>query len=649
MIQSTPLVLNQNQVYNSPTTNLAHINNTINRYDMKSNNDNSPLSTSTYEFINNIPTMENNIMDTNESYHKNQQNERKSTTLTVKEQEKTIDILKKENFGLKMKIYYLEKKLDELSPDQNDNAIRENIDLKVNIQTLSQELKKYKKMILELNHAISYLQQQPRGMSEEEELEYQNALASADAYKTENEQLKKLISDQRMENARLRVQIQQQGDDVWTNTSHKSINSNNNSSNTSAKYKEVEVYRNKYIQAKQTIQEQNEVILRLRPLIKKSSDINQYKNIQNELELNLSNLTQEKTDLAAQLNQKIKELEEKEQEIEKLSQLFHNSKQDLNDKCLNYEALEEKYHQLKVEYKNLHENDNRLQLELEQREHEMMLLEEETIKVVNHAESLEKEKNNHQIDMHHHHKTMEEMKQQYEHDLQLLEVKFQQVEQSIRERDVRIASLEGNFEAQQGQMEREKQLYQEEIKDLEEQIKQLQQPNEDVKLEIKQLQKRLQEADHRLKRDRKVANQALHDYMNSQKSLSQKLEAISKRNELLTSLLNQYQHKPNINSKTRLLAQLNQELHHELEERDKLLEKEILRAQQLDELYAQSLEELKKKDQQLIRRDNMMTKTLERIESDKERKEVLENILRRQVTDELDDVRKSFDSSTTVE
>ncbi|KAI9304942.1 microtubule associated-domain-containing protein [Cunninghamella echinulata] len=597
--------------------------------------------------------MENHFQEMKDQYNGNASvlSETSYTQVSlIEDTQPTIDILRKENFGLKMKIYYLEKRLDELSPDQNDNAIRENIDLKVNIQTLSQELKKYKKMILELNNAISILQQEPRGMSEEEQLEYQNALASADAYKTENDQLKNLISDQRMENARLRVQIQQQGDDVWTNTNHKNINnsvssngtSGNSSVNSSGKYKEMEAFKNKYVQAKQTIQEQNEIILRLRSLIKNPTELNQYKNIQNELELR-------NADLTTQLRQRIKELEEKERGIEELSQLLHDSKQDLNEKCLNYEVLEEKYNQLKSNYEELHENTNQLQSELDQREQEIMLLEEQIIKVVNHAESLEKKKDSYQTDMNLHHETMEEMKQQYEHDLQLLEVKFQQVEQSIRERDVRIASLEGNFEAQQGQMEREKQIYQEEIKDLEEQIKQLQQPNEDVKLEVKQLQKRLQEADHRLKRDRKVANQALHDYMNSQKSLSQKLEAISKRNELLTSLLNQYQHKPNVNSKTRLLAQLNQELHHELEERDRLLEKEIIRAQQLDELYTQSLEELKKKEQQLIRRDNMMTKTLERIESDKERKEVLENILRRQVTDDLDDVRKSFDSSTTLE
>ncbi|KAI9277938.1 microtubule associated-domain-containing protein, partial [Umbelopsis sp. AD052] len=68
-------------------------------------------------------------------------------TLTLKEQEKTIDELRKESFGLKLKCYFLEERLAQLSPGQMDEALRENIDLKVKMQTLVQELKKYKKMI----------------------------------------------------------------------------------------------------------------------------------------------------------------------------------------------------------------------------------------------------------------------------------------------------------------------------------------------------------------------------------------------------------------------------------------------------------------------------------------------------------------------
>lgn len=36
-----------------------------------------------------------------------------------------IDALKKENFGLKLKIYNLEKRLDELSPEHMDAALKE--------------------------------------------------------------------------------------------------------------------------------------------------------------------------------------------------------------------------------------------------------------------------------------------------------------------------------------------------------------------------------------------------------------------------------------------------------------------------------------------------------------------------------------------
>ncbi|KAK4046670.1 hypothetical protein OIO90_006482 [Microbotryomycetes sp. JL221] len=77
--------------------------------------------------------------------------------MTLREQEKVIDEFKKENFDLKLKIHFYEQRLEKLAPEHVDQALRENIQLKVEFQTLRTELKRYKKLLLEGNKAIEQL------------------------------------------------------------------------------------------------------------------------------------------------------------------------------------------------------------------------------------------------------------------------------------------------------------------------------------------------------------------------------------------------------------------------------------------------------------------------------------------------------------
>ena len=89
--------------------------------------------------------------------------ERRATMLTpssavgVAIVSQVIDEIKKENFDLKLKIHFYEQRLERLAPDQIDLALRENIQLKVEFQTLRTELKRYKKLLIEGNRAIETL------------------------------------------------------------------------------------------------------------------------------------------------------------------------------------------------------------------------------------------------------------------------------------------------------------------------------------------------------------------------------------------------------------------------------------------------------------------------------------------------------------
>ncbi|KAH8918875.1 hypothetical protein BT69DRAFT_538771 [Atractiella rhizophila] len=69
--------------------------------------------------------------------------------MTLREQENVIDSVKKENFNLKLKIFFLEDRLAKLAPDQIDAALKENIELKIEFQAARTEMKKYKRLLLE--------------------------------------------------------------------------------------------------------------------------------------------------------------------------------------------------------------------------------------------------------------------------------------------------------------------------------------------------------------------------------------------------------------------------------------------------------------------------------------------------------------------
>ena len=127
---------------------------------------------------------------------------------------KVIDELKKENFSLKLKIHFLNERLNQLAPDQIDVALKENIELKVEFHTLRHELKRYKKMLLEVQSAMETLQSEKEnggggGAGRVRELEalLRKARDEARDHLEAREQLERELSDQDRELQALRDQI----------------------------------------------------------------------------------------------------------------------------------------------------------------------------------------------------------------------------------------------------------------------------------------------------------------------------------------------------------------------------------------------------------------------------------------------------------
>lgn len=69
-----------------------------------------------------------------------------------------IDNLKKENFNIKLRVHFLEERLAQLAPDQMDAALKQNINLKIEVQSRGMEIKRLKKLLLELEKELERLQ-----------------------------------------------------------------------------------------------------------------------------------------------------------------------------------------------------------------------------------------------------------------------------------------------------------------------------------------------------------------------------------------------------------------------------------------------------------------------------------------------------------
>ncbi|KAI9316730.1 hypothetical protein BX666DRAFT_1877998 [Dichotomocladium elegans] len=437
-----------------------------------------------------------------------------------------------------------------------------NVELKVNIQILMRELKKYKKMILELNSAMELLQNSnqpcplPHGMSAEEQINYDAALMESARFRDENERLHKMIADLSAENSKLRASALR---DEISSLSFKSPSD--------GLFKSILSERDAYLSRAEHYQKANhelqENLERLQgwntevttQLINKNKELdkmhenldevmrslhdakqavrsksNEIQNLQQELEsfkarrkstahvsellATVNDLRLENSDLVAHVARLKRELSdadnEHQNEIEKLLSEIEKHEQDFaameaevvkvmseakkaevreKEKDRRIEELERKLdaverngyddeeldkleQELQAKDEQIAEYERRMK-EIESQDGDLSALEERYVQIEKSLQIKDAQIKDLEEELEAALDRMQDAKARYAEDLQILEQQFQEVEQAMRERDVRIASLEGHLEAQTDAIQREKGLHREEIKDLEDKMNEL--------------------------------------------------------------------------------------------------------------------------------------------------------------------------------
>ncbi|KAI5789979.1 microtubule associated-domain-containing protein [Pyronema domesticum] len=116
--------------------------------------------------------------------------------MTLREQEKVIDDIKKENFSLKLKVFFLNERLEKLGPEWNEAALKENVEIKVERATLKAELQRCRKQLKEAEKAIEKMRADMMSSGKASDSDYASARRSEEEARLREELQQKLDSVQ---------------------------------------------------------------------------------------------------------------------------------------------------------------------------------------------------------------------------------------------------------------------------------------------------------------------------------------------------------------------------------------------------------------------------------------------------------------------
>lgn len=129
--------------------------------------------------------------------------------LSLREQENVIDRIEKENFGLKLKIHFLEEALRKAGPGFSEAALKENTELKVDKVTMQRELHRYKKHLTTTEKDLESYRQQMVEFQEKAKRKYADGNLRA-----EMDKLRQTLEDREADIDHLQRQLEQSQKDT---------------------------------------------------------------------------------------------------------------------------------------------------------------------------------------------------------------------------------------------------------------------------------------------------------------------------------------------------------------------------------------------------------------------------------------------------
>lgn len=245
--------------------------------------------------------------------------------LSLREQENVIDRIEKENFGLKLKIHFLEDALRKAGPGFSEAALKENTELKVDKVTLQRDLAKYKKQLGNAEKDLETYSEQILSMQERAKKKYAD-----ESQKIEIEKLTQDLEDKAADVEDLRRQLQQGSRDsdkiekLEGDIGDLELDLRQKDNEINEREEEIEGLKDKVEEMEEKWKEAEARLAELEENGQASEELQEAKDTIEDLETSLRRLEEQAEELKEELQQSKTEKERAENDLEELQEDMSN-------------------------------------------------------------------------------------------------------------------------------------------------------------------------------------------------------------------------------------------------------------------------------------------------------------------------------------
>lgn len=236
--------------------------------------------------------------------------------LSLREQENVIDRIEKENFGLKLKIHFLEEALRKAGPGFSDAALKENTELKVDKVTLQRELQRCKKLLISAEQNLENYRQ--------EMLNIQEKIAARQAdegLRAELERLRDELAAKDADIEELQRQVDEQNDKARDEIEDLEADLREKDRIITQKEDELEDLQ---VSMEARMEENRERIAELEEKASSSDKLDEAKETIDDLEADIRRLEQQVDDMKDKLDEAVTERKRAEEDLEELQEEMAN-------------------------------------------------------------------------------------------------------------------------------------------------------------------------------------------------------------------------------------------------------------------------------------------------------------------------------------
>ncbi|KAL7766091.1 hypothetical protein ACKLNR_004007 [Fusarium oxysporum f. sp. zingiberi] len=300
--------------------------------------------------------------------------------LSLREQENVIDRIEKENFGLKLKIHFLEEALRKAGPGFSEAALKENTELKVDRVTMQRELHRYKKHLTTAEKDLESYRQQMLEVQEKAKRKYANQSNQAEV-----EKLQRILEDREADIEDLQQQLQQQKGnsdqveklqddigDLEADIREKDQQLTEREDELEDLKEQMEALRDSVSEAEEKTKDAQRKMLALEEKAQHNDELDDAKDTIQDLEHNIRRLEEQVEDAKAKMEDAVAEKERAEHDLEELQD-------DMANKSVVTKGLS----------RQIEEKVARLQEELDQAGQDYATLEKEHHKITQENSSLQ--------------------------------------------------------------------------------------------------------------------------------------------------------------------------------------------------------------------------------------------------------------------